>query len=78
MIREKPCNFSGGLCFEKHSHYLVLQKRMSASNALNGSFLTIHPEHIIEEAVLQKSRTANLGKELQADRDILASFVIDL
>src|SRR6266568_7494141 len=24
MIREKLCNFSGGLCFEKHSHCLLL------------------------------------------------------
>src|SRR6266699_6181953 len=54
MIREKLCNFSSGLCFEKHSHFLLLQKRMSHSNSLNGSFLTIYREHIIERAVLQK------------------------
>src|SRR5947199_10527880 len=24
MIREKLCNFSSGLCFEKHSHFLLL------------------------------------------------------
>jgi hypothetical protein len=54
MIGEKPCNFSSGLCFVKHSHFLLLQQRMSRSNSLHGSFLTIHPEHIIEEAVLQK------------------------
>src|SRR6266487_4586081 len=54
MIHEKLCNFSSGLCFEKHSHFLLLQKRMSHSNSLNGSFLTIHQEHTIEETVLQK------------------------
>src|SRR6266478_6677731 len=54
MIREKLCNFSSGLCFEKHSHFLLLQQRMSCSNALHGSFLTVHQKHIIEEAALQK------------------------
>ena len=29
-----------------------------------------------KRTVLQKSRTANLGKELQANRDVPASFVI--
>src|SRR5437588_2910303 len=54
MIREKLCNFSSGLCFQKHSHFLLLQQEISLSNPLNGAFLTIHQEHIIEEAVLQK------------------------
>src|SRR6266480_6759401 len=54
MIHEKLCNFSCGFCFERHSHFLLLQKRMSRSNALNGSFLTIYREHTIEETVLQK------------------------
>jgi hypothetical protein len=27
MIREKPCNFSSGLCFERH-HYFLLLKRI--------------------------------------------------
>src|SRR6266496_2768443 len=54
MIREKLCNFSSGLCFEKHSYFLLLQQRMSHSNSLTDSFLTIHQEHITVEAVLQK------------------------
>jgi len=54
MIREKPRNFSSGLCFEEHSHFLLLQKRMSRSSSLNDSFLIIHPEHIIEVVALQK------------------------
>src|SRR5213078_609486 len=24
MMREKPCNFRSGLCFEKHTHFLLL------------------------------------------------------
>src|SRR5437764_7539451 len=50
MIHEKLCNFSSGLCFERHSHFLLLQKSTSRSNALNGSFLTVHQEHTIEAA----------------------------
>src|SRR6266566_9732947 len=33
MMREKPCNFSRGLCFEKHNHLLVLSKNMSILNS---------------------------------------------
>src|SRR6266704_5855549 len=57
MIRKKLCNFSCSLCFERHSHFLLLQKRMSRANALNGSLLTIHQEHTIEEiqVITQKS-----------------------
>lgn len=32
MIRQKPGNFSGSLCFEKHSYLIFLQKRMSQYN----------------------------------------------
>src|SRR6266702_1345936 len=63
MIREKLCNFSSGLCFEKHSHFLFLQQRMSRSNSLTDSFLTIHQEHIIEVATLQKRMGGNDGRD---------------
>ena len=28
MMREKPCDFSCGSCFERHRHFLLLQQRM--------------------------------------------------
>src|SRR5579859_7641511 len=31
MIRQKLCDFSSSPCFEKHCHFLLLQKKMSHS-----------------------------------------------
>ena len=72
-MREKLCNFSSGLCFEKHSHFLLLQQEISLSNPLNGAFLTIHQEHIIEEAVLQKHYSISLFHSAAA-ADIWTAF----
>jgi hypothetical protein len=47
MIREKLCNFSSGLCFEKHNDFLLLKR-------IEWFVLDNHQEHITEEAVLQK------------------------
>src|ERR1700730_13837108 len=47
MIREKLCNISRGLCFGKHSHCLLLQQRMSHSDSLHGSFLTIQSRNTL-------------------------------
>ena len=60
---------SRGLCFEKHDHFLVLQKKMSLLNTLHKSFLTIYQEHIIEVAALQKHRedTFPVGKSMLTD-----------
>ena len=53
-MREKPRNFSSGLCFEKHNHFLLLLKKMTRSHSSHRSFLTVHQEHITEEAAVQK------------------------
>ena len=50
----ETAQFQCGSCFEKHHHFLLLMKKMIRSHSSHRSFLTVHQEHITEEAAVQK------------------------